>query len=365
MNKISTEGFQAAAPIAETGEVPYLRNAWYPACWSRDLGETPMPLMLLEQETVLYRTESGAPALLGNRCPHRFVELHRGKVVGENIQCPYHGLQFGPSGACGHNPHGPTRPAAARVRSYPVVDRHGLVWAWMGEPEKADPALIPDYSIIEDAGHKAVGGMIHVAGDYQLYSDNLLDLSHTEFTHPNLMQPGSLDRSTFQVLHEGDKVEFIRRSPKEAAVGTFQRMLCEGNGGKAGDIVSTSHAIRWEAPARMYVEIIQRRDEVKTNFTQIHIAVPTRRSECQLIWASIRDFNLDDAELDAYISGGMTHILGTEDIPMIESQETFTRGRDFVALKPVLLSTDEAPVRARRILARLIREERLAEDIAA
>ena len=192
----------------ENKALAYLYNVWYPALWLVDVQRKRHPLTLLEGELVVYRTADAVPVTLGNRCPHRFTELHRGKIVGEKLECPYHGMQLGPNGASAHNPHGPS-PAAARVRSYPTIERHTLIWVWMGIADRADPNLIPNYSIIVDTiAHSAVTGKLELASDYQHYSDNLLELSHTEWVHPGLMQPRSLDRSKYTVRVDKNTVHF-------------------------------------------------------------------------------------------------------------------------------------------------------------
>jgi phenylpropionate dioxygenase-like ring-hydroxylating dioxygenase large terminal subunit len=118
---IRTSGLVAETSLPPEDAAPvYLRNAWYAALGADDLGEAPVGKVLLEEEIALYRTSEGLAVALGDRCPHRFVELHGGKVVGDNLQCPYHGLQFNASGACAFNPHGNGhRPAAARSRATP------------------------------------------------------------------------------------------------------------------------------------------------------------------------------------------------------------------------------------------------------
>jgi phenylpropionate dioxygenase-like ring-hydroxylating dioxygenase large terminal subunit len=344
--------------IQEAGaQQPYLRNAWYATAWSKDLTDAPLLKIILEEEIVLYRRKDGSPVALGNRCPHRFAELHGGKIIGDNLQCPYHGLQFGPSGNCAHNPHSEHRPAAAHVKSYPIAERHSLIWLWMGEPERALPDLIPDFSVLEDPGHSVVRGTLDLAADYQLYNDNLLDLSHSEFVHPALLEEGNLDRSVTKVEVKGATVHFIRDSEKEPATGTFQRLICEGMGGKAGDIVHTRHHIRWDAPSNLYAEITQFWQDKKSVFTNVHVATPTRRGACQLLWSAARTFRIDDAKLDEFVFVGMSGVLGKEDAPPMESQQTYIGNRDLLSLKPILLPTDVAPVKARRILARLIEEE--------
>jgi nitrite reductase/ring-hydroxylating ferredoxin subunit len=98
----------------------YLRNAWYVAAWSDDLADGQLlARTILKEPIVLYRKSDGNVAALEDRCPHRFAPLHMGKIVeGDRVQCPYHGLEFDPTGACVLNPHGTKNiPPRARVRS--------------------------------------------------------------------------------------------------------------------------------------------------------------------------------------------------------------------------------------------------------
>ena len=77
----------------------YLRNVWYVAAWSREIGDVPISRTICKIPLVLYRAQSGAIVALDNRCPHRYAPLSRGKRIGDEIQCGYHGLRFGPDGA--------------------------------------------------------------------------------------------------------------------------------------------------------------------------------------------------------------------------------------------------------------------------
>lgn len=125
-----------------------LRNTWYAAAWSRDVGVDFSTRELLGEPMLLYRKHDGAPVAMIDRCPHRFAPLSMGKRVGDGVECGYHGLQFDCSGDCSKNPHGDGRiPPGARVRSFPAEDRYGLVWIWAGEPSRADASLIPDFRI--------------------------------------------------------------------------------------------------------------------------------------------------------------------------------------------------------------------------
>lgn len=126
----------------------YLLNTWYVAGWAEELAQDALlARTLLEKPIVFFRDSQGV-----DRCPHRFAPLHIGKIVGDSVQCPYHGLRFGGGGQCTHNPQGKGNiPKAACVRSCPVVERHAAIRIWPGDPTLANDALIPDFSLFEQA----------------------------------------------------------------------------------------------------------------------------------------------------------------------------------------------------------------------
>jgi len=157
--------------------MPFLQNAWYVAAWSSELGDDPIGRYFLDQPVVMYRDSARRPVALTDRCPHRFAPLHLGRVQGDRIACGYHGLVFSSDGRCVHTPHGDnTIPAKADLRSYPVVERDGVIWIWMGNPASADPSQIIDTHFMVDPGFAPVAGYLHVKANYQLIIDNLLDL---------------------------------------------------------------------------------------------------------------------------------------------------------------------------------------------
>ena len=77
----------------------YPRNMWWVAARTDELTTTPLARWILEMPVVLYRTESGEPVALDDRCPHRWAPLSEGQVEGEELRCPYHGMRFGTDGA--------------------------------------------------------------------------------------------------------------------------------------------------------------------------------------------------------------------------------------------------------------------------
>src|SRR5208282_867337 len=173
--------------------VNYLRNAWYAAAFSDEVvGDIPFRRTLLDTPIVIYRQKNGTPAMLDDRCPHRFAPLSKGRVIGDEIQCPYHGLRFAASGACSHNPHlkggGPLK--AASVTAHPALEKYGIIWFWAGDPALADADALPAVPFLEQTERfSIVKGLLRVKGNYELIVDNLLDLSHTAYIHPQFAVP--------------------------------------------------------------------------------------------------------------------------------------------------------------------------------
>ena len=189
----------------------YVRNAWYVAGWAQDLGgETPMAVRILGERIVVWRTAGGRLAALEDRCVHRLAPLSLGRCEGEQIRCMYHGLLFDTAGRVTEIPGQDVIPAGARVRSYPVVERHSWLWIWMGDAAAADPALIPPAVGFDDPDYILGRGQLDYAAEAQLINDNLLDFSHLTFVHANSFGAGdswATDRPRVTPLDRGVRVE--------------------------------------------------------------------------------------------------------------------------------------------------------------
>ena len=87
---------------------------------------------------------------LEDRCSHRSFPLHKGRLVGDTLECGYHGLVFDCSGHCVKVPGQAQVPSAPISERYPIVEHWGMVWIWMGDPALADPATITDFHWLDD-----------------------------------------------------------------------------------------------------------------------------------------------------------------------------------------------------------------------
>ncbi len=163
----------------------FIRNAWYVSSWADKLETgTPVAMRILNEPVVLYRTASGRAVALEDRCSHRLAPLSMGRCEGETIRCMYHGLRFEPGGACVEIPGQDIVPPNAKVRSYPVIERHGWIWVWMGNTNAIDDSMIPPM-IGPDEGTYFLGtGDLDYRAQAYLIWDNLLDFSHLAYVHP-------------------------------------------------------------------------------------------------------------------------------------------------------------------------------------
>ncbi|MCX7282972.1 MAG: aromatic ring-hydroxylating dioxygenase subunit alpha [Novosphingobium sp.] len=160
------------AAVPKLGAEPrgsYLYNTWYVAGWADGLGEAAQQRTFLEQPVALFRDEQGVAQAVSGRCPHRFAPLGHGQVVEGTLMCPYHGLRFDGAGRCVHNPHPGGQLPDALLRVYPLVERHALLWIWMGDAAAADQALIPDFSWLSDPRWEAVRGATLAEGPQDFY----------------------------------------------------------------------------------------------------------------------------------------------------------------------------------------------------
>ncbi|HWU04527.1 MAG TPA: aromatic ring-hydroxylating dioxygenase subunit alpha [Novosphingobium sp.] len=334
----------------------YIRNAWYMAAWEQEIeGDALLERRLLDRPWVIFRKEEGGYAMLGNLCPHRFAPLSQGRRKGDTIACPYHGLEFASTGACIHNPFSDMIPPQARTDAPPVIARHRGVWFWAGDPDKADPALIPDFSAIE-VEEPMVHGCMLFSAHYEIITDNLLDLSHTEFIHAESFRMGGKFLAGSHGVAEDETGAIWSKwtfcdTPRPAWL----------HGVAPGARMDEWLDMRWHAPASMLLEVgftlagRPREEAPVPAFVNPHILTPETGATTHYFYTRQPG---EEAE-------AMTRqVFEMEDLPMLAAIQrelgASAEGGAFWDLRPVVLGIDAAAVRARRRLMKLRREEQEA-----
>ena len=190
-NKLLTE----VGPGRPMGEL--MRRYWQPVALSEQATTRPKKIRILGEDLILFRDRKGRPGLVYPRCMHRGTSLFYGKVEDEGIRCCYHGWLFGVDGTCLDQPcepeHGLHR-EVARQPWYPVEERYGLVFAYLGPAEKKP--VLPRYDVLE--GLKSDERYIASIGGQGATGDDSFEIVPYSWLH---MNDNVMDPFHVQVLH--------------------------------------------------------------------------------------------------------------------------------------------------------------------
>ncbi len=162
-------------------------DTWYCAGWGRELATGPIGRQLLGRRVLLFRDANGAAHALGARCPHRGADLAQGSVVDGCIQCPFHGWRFDAVGQCVHVPSQPRSmkiSRLARVPCFPLQEREGTLWIWMGAGER--PSHEPPHDPVRPR-NPSVRRLFFdaqvIAAPFLDVLENFFDKAHVPFIH--------------------------------------------------------------------------------------------------------------------------------------------------------------------------------------
>ena len=341
--------------------MPFLKNTWYVAANAYELEADKVTRKICNEQIVMFRQSDGKSGAMIARCPHRFEPLSMGKRIGDTLQCAYHGLRFDGSGACVEAPHDDdSQKARACIKGYAAVERHNLIWIWMGEAADANPDLIPDFGFLADTEkYTSCQGYSYLKGNYQLISDNLLDLSHIHYLHPGIHEGSNFEDFTNKVKREGDTVYSMlwrHHYHVDAAKRPFFGMP-----GDAEDVEGQGHA-RWDAPGVLFVDTAwwDHGSDIEhgVQTPNAHLITPETETTSHYFWGSGRNFARDMEAVTTMTAAQMKNVFETQDGPMVEAQQAdMGDSTDFLDHKPIILKADAAGVLARRIMKQKIRAE--------
>jgi len=169
-------------------------NFWYPIVRSQDLAaDKPSRVKLLGLNFVAFRDQDGKPRVLSDTCVHRGGSLGKGTVKDGCVVCPYHGWRYDAHGKCQEVPSMPGTkiPARAKVDSYPVEERYGIVFAFLGDlPEAERPPLYEVEEFGKEGWRASEIVILELDAYFERSMENGLDPAHNEFVHPTQGNPG-------------------------------------------------------------------------------------------------------------------------------------------------------------------------------
>ena len=249
-------------------------------------------------------------------------------------------------------------PPNAKVRSYPVFERQGLAWIWMGDAAAADTGLVPDYPVIDDVAQwHTLRGYLLTPANYLLGIDNLMDLTHPEFLHDGSLGSPALKTAHYEVTQHGPRVVDSNRwfdsGPIPPALGL--RFPTDGR--------PVEHWVnmRWEAPSSLWLHNGatfpgRPRDEGLNAYTAHLLTPETARTTHYFFTFTIRRRPGVEANDDAS-RNRLLAIFGGEDSPMLSAIQQRMGDADLWDLKPASLPGDAGAVRVRQALGKLIAEQ--------
>ena len=166
--------------------------SWYLFCESRQLQAKPFSQRILGRQLVAYRTAGGQVAVMDANCAHLGADLGCGTVVCETLQCPFHNWRYGADGVCSSIPHATQIPSFARLRTYPVTERHGTVFFFNGR----EPLFPLPFILGADPSDFVAGKTFRYVADCNWYmnSAHAFDTQHFAAVHDRrLIAPPSMD----------------------------------------------------------------------------------------------------------------------------------------------------------------------------
>jgi phenylpropionate dioxygenase-like ring-hydroxylating dioxygenase large terminal subunit len=343
--------------MAET--VTFLKNRWYVAALTTEIGDTPLARTIAGQKIVLFRDTKGAVVALEDRCAHRQAPLSLGEIVGDNIQCGYHGLTFDRSGSCVRIPSQKQIPPGTCVRPYPATENQGFVHLWTGDRAPLSEETPFDFPFAAMDGLNARYAALSGKFDYRLLIDNLMDLTHLGFTHKNTIGTGGVaDSGKARTESEGDRIIVTREMENISPAPTHVEVT-----GYSGN-VDRWQIIEFIPPCFISLQVGNAKhgtggfnadtaDKLIDRRT-LHIATPKTENTTYYFWVSTYPSDSMTPKQEQIIYDRTLEVLD-EDVRMIEGQQT-RYDSDFSMID---INEDAGQLSMRATLERLIAEERV------
>jgi phenylpropionate dioxygenase-like ring-hydroxylating dioxygenase large terminal subunit len=338
----------------------FIRHAWYVAAWAHELSNKPLARTLLGESVVMYRGSDGLPVALEDRCCHRAAPLSLGKVEGNCIRCMYHGLKFDSGGQCVEIPAQPQVPKQMCVKAYPLHEKDGFVWIWMGDPAMADASKIVDLPWQSSQEWRWKPGYVKYEANIQLIIDNLLDLSHVSFVHLSTL-------GTAQTAQSDPKYEDIEGGIMISRwdINSDPTPL-HAKAGMSGKVDRWLN-FRWYPPGIFLLDsgscptgtgAPEGKRINGIQFRNTSIQTPETQYTTHYFWTHARDFKLDEDSLTDTVHDQINTAF-EEDRVIIEAQQKKLRQQPDA--KIIGIRADAGPNRARQLIDQALERESTEE----
>lgn len=340
----------------------FVKNAWYVAATAAECTQTPIARTLLNEKVALFRTLEGKAVAFEDRCCHRLAPLSAGEVEVGGLRCRYHGMKFDPSGVCIEIPGQEQIPKGMCVRSFPLVERHGLLWIWMGAAALANALEIVDVHWNGAPGWPTATGYIHYQANYQLIADNLLDFTHLTFVHRTTLANNAFPNARPEIVpfERGIRLNRVIRdcdpSPLHGMAGKFTGKVDFWNR-QVWWLPSVFENWAGSAPAGSEGEPHERAGGL--HLRHFSLLTPETEQSTHYFWIQPCQFPHDDPGMIDQVGQGITTAFA-EDRWIIEAQQQVINSKPEV--KPKAVRNDAALARVRMMIEQLLQRESAQAD---
>lgn len=340
----------------------FLRNTWYVACQAHEITDKPLGRKVCNESMVFFKKAGGHVAAVQDFCPHRGAPLSLGRVCNGQLVCGYHGLVMGCDGHTVSMPGHQVRNFEP-IKSYAVIERYGFVWVWPGDQSKVDPAQMPVFEWFDNPQWAYGGGLYHIACDYRLMIDNLMDLTHETYVHSTSIGQPEIDETPSRTVTEGDCVT-TSRFMEGIKAPPFWKMAMRANDLDDEAIVDRWQVCKFTPPSHVLIEVgvalagkggYHADPKDKAYSVVVDFITPETDTSIHYFWGMVRQFKPDDTELTDKIREGQGKIF-SEDLEMLQMQQKNLLA--FPERKLKVLSIDAGGVMSRRVIDRLLATEK-------
>ncbi|WP_179506786.1 MULTISPECIES: Rieske 2Fe-2S domain-containing protein [unclassified Sphingomonas] len=350
--KLIAASRKAEARLA-TRKTPFVFDCWYVAGYAPEFGRALRARTLLGRPLVFYRTESGKPVAMSDRCVHRSFPLSQSRLDGDTIICGYHGMRYDAAGDCVEAPSLREQcPRGVGVRAYALREQGPLVWIWMGDGEPAADLPLGDW--VASESWPASQQYYHLPASYIALHENLLDLTHLSFLHANSFGTPDFATAPYEVHIDEEKGHF--RLKRSVVPTRLPPVWAEPTGltGRDAARITTSTFVGPSAHTVngvFYGLDVPESERPDTQIITAHLPTPETATSTHYFIHHGRNFAVHDPAVTAFMNKQL-EVAFMEDVTGLTAIEKLIAETGEDDMYEVSLSSDKAGLAMRRWLYR-------------
>jgi phenylpropionate dioxygenase-like ring-hydroxylating dioxygenase large terminal subunit len=330
----------------------YPKKCWYVAATLNEVAEAPLARRVLGRDVVLWRGATGAVTAFEDACAHRRFPLSRGRVVGDQLVCGYHGCVYDVDGRCVRVPTQPEVPTGMRVPTLPVLEDPPFIWIWGGSPNTASGSNPPRTPWLSDAAWSTFSSAWQVSANYMMLHEHYLDFSYAPTLHASEMPPGVERLPALDDVEVTETTVSYTRVLRETPLADWE---AEATGLDRSRTYTRREEEAFASPA-MHVQRWDIECDEDTAFRHIraHAITPETPSSTHVFMQVSRNYAIQRAAVTSLLQSKVDEIVrrDTEILEIASAHAGYDGWRSGVEFR-----ADAAVLRARRIVAVMLAKE--------